>query len=428
VTAIALYVLAAAGGGSGGFGGGGGGGGGGGAGFSGGGGGAYGGGGTGGGGALLLVVIVLVVAVVLLVGAVSSARYRRRRRDRVAATLLAAAEAATDDADFDPENVETAAKALFIEVQRRWTARDRDGLAELVGEDLMVEWLRRLDDLERRGWHNIVEVNGEPAVEYVGLTNREGEDEDRVVVRLHAELEDYVRDARGHVVRRDNEQDTSVTLEEWWTLCPPGTHWRVLSIEQEAEGRHHLDAPLVPTPWADARVADQALVETAVADAVPPAVAISEIADADLAHDARAAALDLSLVDARFSPDVLAAAARGAVEAWVEAIDGDDARLDAVADRAAVDALLYGGDTGRGTRVVVRGGRVEQVRVAELDAGAQPARMTVEVTMRARRYVEDRDTTDVVSGSKDAETTTRARWTFALDGADAVPWRLVAVA
>jgi hypothetical protein len=201
----------------------------------------------------------------------------------------------------------------------------------------------------------------------------------------------------------------------------------VLSIEQEAEGRHHLDAPLVPVPWSDARVADQALIETAVADAIPPTVAIGEIADPDLAQDARSAALDLALVDARFSPDVLAAAARRAVEAWVEAIDGSDAALEAIADPAAVDTLLFGDDHSRRTRVVVRGGRVETVSVTTLDAHTQPPRMGVEVAVRGRRYVEDRDTADVLTGSRTVQTRTRQRWTFVLAGVDTTPWRLAAV-
>jgi predicted lipid-binding transport protein (Tim44 family) len=168
-------------------------------------------------------------------------------------------------------------------------------------------------------------------------------------------------------------------------------------------------------------------VETAVADALPATVAIAEVADPDLAAGARAAALDLSLVDARFAPDVLAAAARRAVEAWSEAIDGDDAPLEALAAPEAVRALLHDGDATRRSRVVVRGARVDQVRVAALAAEPAPARMGVDVVVRGRRYVEDRDTTDVLAGSRSADRTFTQRWTFALDGAETTPWRLVEV-
>jgi predicted lipid-binding transport protein (Tim44 family) len=49
----------------------------------------------------------------------------------------------------------------------------------------------------------------------------------------------------------------------------------------------------------------------------------------------------------------------------------------------------------------------------------------VGVDVAGRRYVEDRDTTDVVSGSKDAETRFTERWTLAVDGPPENPWRIV---
>ena len=419
--ALVPVLLAAAGGGSGGFGGGGGGGGGGG--FSG------GGGGTG-GGSLPWWAVLLIIAVVLgfvSAGAFQTWRMTRRRRERVRRVELAAAEASQDDADFAPAEVRRAAAELFCEIQRRWTDRDAAGLGELVGADLMVEWRRRLEDFERKGWHNVVEVRSGPSVEYVGLVNREGEAEDRVVVRLTATLEDYVRDRDGDVVYKDDEHDTTTALAEYWTLQPPGERWRLLSIEQDREGAHQLDEPIVATPAADPRVRDEAVTELAAADALPAGVAVAEVASPSLREDARAAALDLSLVDGRFATDVLETAARQAVEAWVEAIDGDDAALQSLATPAAVAALLHGGDASGRTRVVVRGARVERLEIAGLDADARPARMTLELQARGRRYVEDRDTTDVLSGSKESERAFSQRWTFELSGDAVHPWRLAGV-
>jgi predicted lipid-binding transport protein (Tim44 family) len=51
--------------------------------------------------------------------------------------------------------------------------------------------------------------------------------------------------------------------------------------------------------------------------------------------------------------------------------------------------------------------------------------MTVELELGGNRYVEDRDTTSVVSGSKDTTTTFTERWTLALAGPDEAPWRIV---
>jgi predicted lipid-binding transport protein (Tim44 family) len=422
------FFLAAAGGGSSGFGGGGGGGGGGFGGGGRGGGGVYVGGGGGGISVVFVLLIVAAVLVFLVGGLIATMRYRRARADRVRATELAAYEAATDDEDFAPDTVRAATIELFHEIQRRWSVNDVAGLEALVGADLMVEWRRRLEDFRRKGWQNRCEPKGDPAVEYVGLVNRDGEDEDRVVVRITAHLDDYVVDHHGRTILRQGETDPSTTLQEWWTLHPPGERWRLLSIESEAEGRHHLLDELIAVPWGDDRVRDSALVETAVADAVPAGVAVAEIAPAVLDADARAAALDLALADGRFAPDVLEVAARRAVEAWVEAVDGADDALEALADRGAIDVLLYGGDGSRRTRVVVRGARVQALTISGLDPHAVPATMTALLTVRGRRYVEDRDTAAVVGGSKTAETETLQRWTFALGDDPAAPWRLVAVA
>jgi predicted lipid-binding transport protein (Tim44 family) len=57
-----------------------------------------------------------------------------------------------------------------------------------------------------------------------------------------------------------------------------------------------------------------------------------------------------------------------------------------------------------------------------------PATMTVEVELGGRRYVENRDTAAVVSGSKESATTFTERWTLALDGPADAPWRIVGIA
>ena len=125
---------------------------------------------------------------------------------------------------------------------------------------------------------------------------------------------------------------------------------------------------------------------------------------------------------------MLEAAARRAVAAWAEAVDGDDAALEALATPAAVAALLHGGDASRATRLVVRGPRVKRIAIAAVDVDRQPATMTIAVELGGRRYVEDRDTAAVVSGSKDAASSSVERWTLALSGPADAPWQLVAAA
>jgi hypothetical protein len=216
-------IIAQAGGGSGGFGGGGGGG--------------FGGGGSSGGGSGDPVVVAIffgLFGLFLLYLTIHSARYRRKLRERDQRVRTASAEAEEDDAYFASDELERHAVALFRAAQIAWGARDRAALAKLVGPDLLVEWNRRLDDFDRKGWHNRVEVMGDPAVLYVGITNREDDTEDRAVVRIQANLRAYVLDSSGRKIMRTGEKDELVTLVEYWTLARRDGMWMVHSIEQKA--------------------------------------------------------------------------------------------------------------------------------------------------------------------------------------------------
>jgi predicted lipid-binding transport protein (Tim44 family) len=51
--------------------------------------------------------------------------------------------------------------------------------------------------------------------------------------------------------------------------------------------------------------------------------------------------------------------------------------------------------------------------------------MTVDLELGGSRYVEDRDTASVLSGSKERATTFTERWRLALDGPKDAPWRIV---
>jgi predicted lipid-binding transport protein (Tim44 family) len=351
---------------------------------------------------------------------------RTRRRER--RVELAAAEAADEDQLFDPEHVRTAAAALFRQIQFAWDDGDRVRLRGLVAPSLLTEWERRLDEFDRQGWRNRVELLGEPKVEYVGLLRRGDRDEDRVVVRIEARLRDYVVDRLGRHIKRRGQFTETVRLREYWTLQSHDEQWILASVEQGAEGAHSLQDQIVQTPWADERaLRDEAMVEQAAADAVPAGTRIAELADLDFTGDARAAANDLSLADGRFAPDLLEIAARRAVAAWADAVDGPDQNLRALAEPLALSELLYAGDhTGR-TRVVVRAPQVRQIRIAGLDAAHEPPTMTIDVQIEGRRYVQDRDTTRVLSGSATRETRFTERWTLALTDDPQQPWRIASV-
>ena len=353
----------------------------------------------------------------------------RRLAERQRRVELAAAEAAEDDPAFAPDNVKGTAARLFHDIQSAWDNGDRVRLRRLVAPELLGEWERRLDDFARRGWRNRVQCLGEPAIEYVGLTHRGDRASDRVVVRVEARIRDFVEDGYGNHLKRAGRLAETVLTREFWTLTRgSGGNWVLASVEQGAEGRHALADQIVATPWSDEQsMRDEALVEGAVAQAVPQGTKVAEVASLQFEGDARAAALDLSLADGRFSPDVLEVAARRAVKAWAEAVDGADAGLTAIASPQAARELLHPGDPSGQTRLVVRGPEVRQIRVAGLDAAAEPPAMAIEVDVEGCRYLEDRDTTAVVAGSKSRPVRFTERWTFALDDDAAQPWKIVAV-
>jgi len=386
---------------------------------------------------IILGLILLVVAYYQLAPRAQAARSARESSGRAARgrvaerqrrVELAAAEAAEEDPAFAPEAVRTAVKKLFSEIEHAWDAGDRRRLAQLVGPRLLGEWERRFDDFQRRGWRNRVQVLGEPTIEYVGLRHRGEPGADHVVVRIEARLRDYVEDRWGNHIKRLGALSETVRVREFWTLARRREGWVLVSIEQGGEGEHALGEQIVATPWSDEKaLRDEALVEGAVADAVPEGTKVTEVADLQFAGDARAAALDLSLADGRFAPDMIEVAARRAVAAWAEAVDGDDRPLRAIAQPRAVAELLHPGDAGAKTRLVVRGPEVRHIRIAALDPATDPPTMTVEVEVAGRRYLEDRDTTAVLAGSRTRQTTFTERWTLALDGDRVQPWRIAAV-
>ncbi len=189
-------------------------------------------GGSGSGGDPVVVLIFFLIFGGLVVWMlVRSALYHRKVRDRDRRVRTASAEAAEDDAYFAAADVERDARTLFKAVQQAWDARDRATLGQLIEGDLLVEWNRRLDDFDKKGWHNRVEVLGQPEIKYVGIVNREDDTEDRAVVRVHAQLRAYVETKDGRHIMRTGEKDEDVDVEH-----QPAT----MTMEVELHGRRYV--------------------------------------------------------------------------------------------------------------------------------------------------------------------------------------------
>jgi predicted lipid-binding transport protein (Tim44 family) len=342
----------------------------------------------------------------------------RARDDREAATRLASVEAAQDDALFDAEVVQARAISLFIDIQRAWSVNDVTSLRRLVGPQLMIEWEARLRDFRAKGWRNVVDVLEGPDVRYVGVTNRSEDSEDRVVVRLNARLRDVVIDRDGRVLPSDEGEVARVS--EYWTLGKRSGDWVVVSIEQEREGAHHLSAPLIAAPDSDSgRLRAEAVMELAAADAIA-ADEVGALLSPAFAGSARAAALDLSLIDGRFAPDVLSTAIAEVLEAWAQAIDGPDEPLAARTTPHALRALLYP-TASDSARLVIRGQDMQASIIIAVTAGP-PALVRLQIDVAGVQYIEDRNTTRILAGTKNRRSTTRQLWTLRLSDDPRTPW------
>jgi len=338
---------------------------------------------------------------------------------------LAAEEATFDDPAFDPTTVKAAVAELHGQIAAAWSADDRRRLAELLSPELLGEWTRRLDELRRRGCSNPLRRRGRLHIRYVGLMNRTGQRDDLVVVHLRARMDDAIYDRRGRIVFRDPDDSGRHTHCEFWTLGRRDGRWVLLSVETEQEGVHQLSDPIVPAPWADDRLHDLSVIERGATTALSPAT-LADIAPVEYTGDLRTAALDLAGFDGRFDPDVLDAAARRAVVAWAEAIDGNHKPLLALSGARTADELLYPeGDKRR--RLVIRGPHLERLQIVDLQPRATPASMTVEATITARRYLEQRATGAVTAGSRNHNSTFTCTWVLELTGNAENPWPIAGI-
>ena len=234
-----------------------------------------------GGGLIEVLFIIGVFVVIFFGGGIAIARERRKRRLRRERVHAAAAEAAAGR--------RLPGRRAGREGGRRPVAGHPGGLGrsatrpawpQLVGQDLMVEWRRRLADFESKGWHNRVQVSNAPDRELRGPGEPRGRQRgprDRAHRRRH----DLVRADRRRrsSVLRDGASSEQVTIAEYWTLARSGDGWMCVSIEQEAEGGHHLDAAIVATPESDTeRIRGEAVTELAAADAVPEGFTTADLA------------------------------------------------------------------------------------------------------------------------------------------------------
>ena len=194
--------------------------------------------------------------------------------------MLAAAEAAQDDAAFAADRVGAEAGALFVDIQKAWDGRDRPRLRELIGGDLLVEWERRLDDFDAKGWHSRVQRRAASprSSTWASSTARPT----RRTAPSCASARRWTRGCRRPTASGSTRPATttrgsrSPSTGRWPSTTAAGCSSR---SSRTPRARITSTDEIVASPWSDSRLHDEALVEQAVADRVPEGFSPADAAD-----------------------------------------------------------------------------------------------------------------------------------------------------
>jgi len=415
-------AYARGGGGSHGFSGGGGGGGGG---FGGGGGGGFHGtgfvGGVGGGGAALLLIVVILVLLwwfysrsrksgngrgLNTVSDRSAHRSDALARERSAQVEAQVNALADTDASFNVDELKERAVSLYTTAQRAWTDRDYATLKQILSPVLYGKWADELRDYASRGEVNVVEIVSGPRVELVDVANRAGERNDTVTFRITATLNDYVRRDNGS---RAVRSDGSTSPVEYWTLRKndSGT-WIVSSVEQAAEGAHHLTDAIETDSWDQKAIARDAVLDVAEKTSAKGLSDILSLTTISWSTDADAAAGDLSALDGRFDKPVLEVAIEQFLEEWAM----NDGSLDFTSVRTA-------------NRTVMRDAVIASIEVRSL-LSRDPIVFHVAVEAEGIYYEVDRQTEEVLQGDAHKRRPVTFEFDLRLDEPSAKGWTVIA--
>jgi predicted lipid-binding transport protein (Tim44 family) len=334
------------------------------------------------------------------------------RSDAQAAARAAQVEARVDvlsdeDASFDVAALKQRAEWLYVTAQRAWTERDHSTLKKILSPVLYGKWAEELRDYASRGEVNVVEIVSGPTVEMVDVANRSGETNDTVTFRISATLNDYVRRGNGG---RETRKDGSTRPVEYWTLRKnKAGEWIVASVEQAAEGAHHLTDAIEIDGWDQKAVAREAVLEVASESTAEGAGDVLSLTNISWSSDADAAATDLSLVDGRFDKHVLEVAVEQFLERWAM----EDGSLDFTSVRTP-------------NRTVMREAAITSIEVRSLVSRDPAVVFRVSVGAQGVYYEVDRRTEKVLHGDAHKKRHVTFSFDLRLDAAPAKGWTVVA--
>jgi hypothetical protein len=356
--------------------------------------------------AIAVVVFGVPVGAWMLIIARRASRERAALKEHARANRAhyAAVEAAEDDPIFSPDVVERAVLQVVRIAQTIWQTGDLGALRVRPDSALVRAWA-----LSRQAWlgHDL-QVLGKPAVDLIRVVNRGDQTEDRVITRVRVRL--LCKDPGLMLSER------YFRLDERWTFGRSGGQWGLLSVDGDPLASPVLTAPLIPTPWSDTeRLREESFADLANAQKVGPQVDLSALVSPD--KPPALALPDLSVVDGRFAPGLIAAELAHLIEAWEEAVTGSEAPFAKLAGDEARAALLR---PAPGARMVIRDAVLKSWAPSRLELSRRPPAVEVMLEVEAVRYVVGRRR----AGSDTDRHPMNLTWLLELTDATRAPWRL----
>jgi hypothetical protein len=333
----------------------------------------------------------------------------RRKRRRAQVAEAAAVEASLEEPAFAPERLREAVDEVLAVA--REVGSPGGGPSDRPDAALITRWAGSL----AAALGGEIRLDASPRVEILRVVNRPGQLEDRVIVRVRLRL------LRRHHPLVDPH---TLTLDQRWTFGRAGELWTLRSIDSSSSEERTLAQRLIPTEWTDEqRLREQALIELADAERVPPSASLGELVRADLPPHQKL--LELSQIDGRFDPALIDAVLHHLVDAWEAATTGSVQPLENLCAHGAVHKLRYPAPTRRPLTFVLSDAQLTDWEATDVDVSAEHPHLQVRISVVAVRYVIESAIGDHVAGSRETPRRLQLIWTLGLFSADRDPWRLL---
>jgi hypothetical protein len=355
-------------------------------------------------------VVLVLAAVWLSVVRSGVIRWKLERREhaRASAAHAAAVEASLGKAVFSPDLLMGTVDELVGRASQRWGGQPMTGAAR-SDDQVLRDWA----DATMSSSGRRLQVLSGPTIDFLQVVNRDGQDEDLVVLRVRLRLH---REGRLGIA-----EPRTVTSDTRWTLGRSHGDWQVLSITSDPLAMDLLTARLVADPSVDEqRLREQALAELSE-DSGSVVTDLAGLVSADAEPDRQL--LELAMIDQRFDRQLIDATVGHVVQAWeVASAGGGNGPLETVASTDVINHLLAPFPR---RLLVLRDAKVEHWSLGRLVLSTSPPKIEIGVTVSAIRYLVTNPKRRHVTGSTEYRHEITLGWTLALGTAHALRWHLI---